>query len=914
MQHEKKRSNLTTTEMAATMSTLDDALHYATLGFHVIPIKPGQKHPGIPDWQNIATDDPDTIRSWWTGPYTNYGIGIAPRSLGDRYLFVIDIDEHDPAQSGSDTLAALETIHGELPETVTCLTPSGGRHLYYYAPHPILNDQSGKLGAGIDIRGIGGQVLCPPTIHPEQHKPYLWELDREPGVYPIGYAPQWLLDMLTPSQPVKPVRIENRGIWDELDDSPAARYNASTTWQQLLEADGWTHLKTDRNGEQHWTRPGKDTRTGTSATVGYDGRDMLRVFTSSLAWLPEGAYSRFGYTACSQHGGDRQAFARTLISQPEAPIMTATAVDEPWPPIIPLHTNLTPPAFPKHVLPTWITNHTQQIADDIQVTYDLPANLALGALSICTIGNTTIHYPRQRWTQPLNLYIAVALPPSAGKSPAKNAIFRPLEEYEQEKLHAAKQQRTLVDSDRKTLEKRLRDLEDKKARATGPTDEIDSNRYQTILDLANMPNPPAGRLLVDDATTEALGQTLADNGGAIAVVSAEGGLFDRIAGMYSDGTANLDLYLEAWSGGRYIVDRIKRESIQIPNAHLCITTTIQPQTLDEIGARKQFAGRGLTARFLLTLPQSNVGTRNRLAHTTGNTQDEQLYNQTIISIARQHQTTKTQLTINDEASDMYANWDQHLENQLAPDQPLEHLAEWVGKLRANVLRLAGLLHIAWHQPGTSINHQTMADAIQLGNYYLDHMLTISDRWGVDETTAKTKKIVDWICRTKPASLTIRDLMRHNRRLLNTADETIPILQLLMDKGYIRANFDGPILLGQRGKTPQEFTINPTLCDARQMSPNVAQPNVVHVTGPANVAHVAHVTGISEQKQPQPVDNYGQPVDNSDEMSRMSRMSPKGGIEHSLSSEEKETKPPTPGDMGDMDDISIRAILTLLEDD
>ena len=263
---------------------------------------------------------------------------------------------------------------------------------------------------------------------------------------------------------------------------------------------------------------------------------------------------------------------------------------------------------------------------------------------------------------------------------------------------------------------------------------------------------------------------------------------------------------------------------------------------------------------------------------------------------------------------MYANWDQHLENQLAPDQPLEHLAEWVGKLRANVLRLAGLLHIAWHQPGTDIDTNTMADAIELGNYYLDHMLTISDRWGVDETTAKTKKIVDWICRTKPASLTIRDLMRHNRRLLNTADETIPILQLLIDKGYIRANFDGPILLGQRGKTPQEFTINPTLCDARQMSPNVAQPNVVHVTGKTNVAHVAHVTGISEQKQAQSVDNSGETVDNPNEMSRMSRMSPKGGNEHSLSLEEKESKPPTPGDMGDMDDISLQHILELLEDD
>ena len=899
--------------MAATMSTLDIALDLAQMGFHVIPIQPGKKYPGIPEWQKLATTNQDTIRSWFTGPYTNHGLGIAPNLYLNSYLFIVDIDEHDPAQSGSDTLATLEEKHGPLPDTVTTLTPTGGRHLYFTSPNPIHNDQSAKLGAGIDIRGIGGQALCPPSQHPDGGN-YQWEADRSPDDITIAQAPNWLLLALTPKELAKAPRIESKGIWDELDDSPAARYNNSTTWAQLLTADGWTHTRTDTNGEQHWTRPGKDTRTGTSATVGYDGRDMLRVFTSSITWLPEGAYSRFGYTACSQHGGDRQTFARTLIKTQDTPNMTAAQPADPWPPIIPLHNQITPPNFPKHVLPTWITNHTQQIADDIQVTYDLPANLALGALSICTLGNTTIHYPRQRWTQPLNLYIAVALPPSAGKSPAKNAIFRPLEEYEQEKMQAAKQHRILIDSDRKTLEKRLRDLEDKKARATGPNEEIDSNRYQTILDLAELPNPPAGRLLVDDATTEALGQTLSDNAGAIAVVSAEGGLFDRIAGMYSDGTANLDLYLEAWSGGRYIVDRIKRDSIQIPNAHLCITTTIQPQTLDEIGARKQFAGRGLTARFLLTLPQSNVGTRNRIAQTTGNTQDEHLYNNTILNLARNHNNTKTQLTINNQASDLYAQWDQQLENQLAPDQPLEHLAEWVGKLRANVLRLAGLLHIAWHQPGTDINHQTMTDAIELGNYYLDHMLTISDRWGVDETTAKTKKIVDWICRTQPASITIRDLMRHNRRLLNTAEETIPILQLLVDKGYIRPNFDGPILLGQRGKASQEFTINPTLCDARQMSSMSPDTNVAHVTAKTNVAHVVHVTGISDQKQPQPVDNYPHPVDNYDQMSRMSRMSPKGGFETLTSLEKNTSTPPTPGDMGDMGDISPQHILTLLEDD
>ena len=40
---------------------------------------------------------------------------------------------------------------------------------------------------------------------------------------------------------------------------------------------------------------------------------MLRVFTTSLTWLPERAYSRFGYYACRYHHGDRSGAARALI-------------------------------------------------------------------------------------------------------------------------------------------------------------------------------------------------------------------------------------------------------------------------------------------------------------------------------------------------------------------------------------------------------------------------------------------------------------------------------------------------------------------------------------------------------------------------------------------------------------------------
>ncbi len=871
---------------AATLNTLLEALHLASLGYRIVPIKPGEKYPALKAWQDHASTDPEIITNWLTGLYQDHGIGIAPGPFDGRHLFVIDIDEH--GVSGTDTLNELEDTYGDLPATVTTLTGSGGKHLYYLSPTEVRNDQAGKIGPGIDIRGTGGQVLAPPTIHPNG-QPYVWEIGFSPDDITPAQAPKWLLALITPKPTPPPVTERSTTVWDELDDSPAARYNHNTTWTDLLTADGWQHDYTDRNGEQHWTRPGK--QTGTSATVNWQGKDILKVFTSSIDWLPEGAYTRFGYTACRHHNGNRSDFAKTLIEKPStAAPMIAVNPTEPWPDPIQLITPTQTPDFPTHTLPTWITNQTQQIARNIQVAHDLPASLALGALSVIALGNTKIRYERNNWNQPLNLYIAIALPPSAGKTPAKNAIFWPLEQIELQRMAEAKETKDFNDSTRRIYEKELKTIEEK---VTKNPDNIGNNqdeRRHIIQKINDLPKSTTGRLLVDDTTTEALGVTLSENNGHIALISAEGGLFDRIAGMYSDGTANLDLFLEAWSGGRYIVDRIKRDSIQIPSANIVITTTIQPQTLAELGARKQFAGRGFTARFLIAKPSTNVGQRDRLKTTHTDEQTENLYNHKITELARKHYGTNTQLGISQPASDHYAQWDQQLENQLGEGQPLEHLAEWVGKLRSNALRIAALLHIAHEQPGDDIELHIMKQALQIADYYLTHMLAISDEWGTDETTSKTLKIVKWMKRTKPDRITIRDIMRHNRRIINTSEETLPIIQLLVDKTYLRPLFDGPVMPGQRGKASQEFAVNPKIYIDSEMSPMSRNLEPVDKV----VTHVAHISDNLPQ-------NYTDNTVNDVKLSRMSRMSPKGGFETTSSSSKITTSPPTPGDMGDMGD-------------
>ena len=296
----------------------EEAIKLAELGIRVIPIKPGQKYPPMPQWQDKASNDIHVVNDWWTNQYSGYGIGIATGQTKHGRIFVLDVDDREEYK-GSDTLHDLQEKYGQLPETVTAITGTGGQHLYFYCEEDIRNDAGSRLGVGLDIRGTGGQVLAAPTIHPNG-RTYQWEHGLSPHERRPAKAPDWLVKLLT-KQPemVKPVGQPDNFLTDP--NTPSARYNAKTTWEELLIPDGWTLAKTDRHGEQHWVRPGKDPRDGTSATIGHNGNDALIVFTSSIPWLPEGGYNRFGYYAASKHGGDwkqaSQAFLATNEGKPE---------------------------------------------------------------------------------------------------------------------------------------------------------------------------------------------------------------------------------------------------------------------------------------------------------------------------------------------------------------------------------------------------------------------------------------------------------------------------------------------------------------------------------------------------------------------------------------------------------------------
>ncbi len=152
---------------------LDAALQYAGRGWRVLPLyglqhgvctcklgtrctSPG-KHPCVKMGKAFANASTDRgqIEKWFGKPGRNVGIATG-HGLG-----VVDVD-------GEQGLATLRGVASSLPRTLVSTT-GRGLHLYYAVEGPCPTNS----GAGLDIRGDGGMVVAPPSMH-LSGKAYAW--------------------------------------------------------------------------------------------------------------------------------------------------------------------------------------------------------------------------------------------------------------------------------------------------------------------------------------------------------------------------------------------------------------------------------------------------------------------------------------------------------------------------------------------------------------------------------------------------------------------------------------------------------------------------------------------------------------------------------------------------------------------
>ena len=410
----------------------------------------------------------------------------------------------------------------------------------------------------------------------------------------------------------------------------------------------------------------------------------------------------------------------------------------------------------------------------------------------------------------MNVFADVIAGSSERKSATLHAIVRPCDNYEMRynQINAGR-----VESSKmlkRVLERRQKSIEDLVSKGKATPEELE----HIAQEVADFVEEKPLQLYVDDITTEKLVSVMSANRGRAALISSEGGIFDTLAGIYTR-NVNIDVLLKGYSGDTIRVDRIGRDSENIMNPSLTILLMTQPKVIADVLRNATFRGRGLTARFLYSLPSSWVGERKFQSMPVPN-DVYQRYEQTIINMLEEEYPARPKIiTLSPEASEMLAAFAEELEPRIKTDYA--EIADWAGKLVGNTLRIAGLLcrasirvaedflglgncfqdhhcgdqNCRGHQSSTShylsydysleISGETMANAIQLGRYFLCHALVVFDAIPESAMHKDANYILKMLREKQLTEFNRRTAMRYCR-YFKTVNEIQPVLDFLEDYG------------------------------------------------------------------------------------------------------------------------------------
>jgi Bifunctional DNA primase/polymerase, N-terminal len=305
--------------------TLGDALRLHAAGMSVLPVRAdGSKQPALSSWREFQASQSSrsAVECWFRKGRD--GVGVVPGAASGN-LESVDFDD----LATFDAYLALTSAAGldHLVRAVTGgyseLTPRGV-HLFYRCDQIGGNAKLASRPEGpdkfktlVETRGRGGFVIVAPSggrTHPSG-LPYRVAAGSVETIATISADERTELLTLARSldeMPLRPpIQPHGRNRHSAVPGRrPGDRFNARTSWAEVLEPYGWTHLY-DRGEISYWRRPGKD--HGLSATTNATGRDSLIVFSTSTPFEPcPSSYDRFGARAVLEFNGNLHSAANAL--------------------------------------------------------------------------------------------------------------------------------------------------------------------------------------------------------------------------------------------------------------------------------------------------------------------------------------------------------------------------------------------------------------------------------------------------------------------------------------------------------------------------------------------------------------------------------------------------------------------------
>jgi hypothetical protein len=155
-------------------------------------------------WSEKSTIDPAQIQHWWgcwwedANVETGRLVASVPNvgiDCGKSGLLVFDADTYKDEHGDLTDLLSWDDR-----QTITSLTGGGGEHLLYNRQDKPYGNATKGLPPGIDIRGAGGYIVAPPSLH-KSGRMYQFESGYGPRDIPLAPIPAALDAILAAATP-----------------------------------------------------------------------------------------------------------------------------------------------------------------------------------------------------------------------------------------------------------------------------------------------------------------------------------------------------------------------------------------------------------------------------------------------------------------------------------------------------------------------------------------------------------------------------------------------------------------------------------------------------------------------------------------------------------------------------------------
>ena len=492
------------------------------------------------------------------------------------------------------------------------------------------------------------------------------------------------------------------------------------------------------------------------------------------------------------------------------PIIRVENVDH-WEAPILLESNPVPNLEP-NLLPGILGEMVEAVSISTETPPELATGLVLPVISTALQGKFRVQVNCDH-TEPVNIWTLVALESGNRKSSVLATMTQPLTDWEMREQKRLKPIIKEAEIKQRNHEARLKHLRARYGKAKkDEIEEISMEILEFEKELEEIPNQP--QIWTQDVTTERLGSLMDEHDEKMTLLSAEGGIFDILAGKYSSGVPNFDLYLQGYSGDSVKVDRGCRPPLYLKKPALSLGLSPQPDVLRGLVDKPGFKGRGLLGRFLYLLPDTNLGYRTLKTEPIPE-EIKRKYHSLIASLLGIEQIRYEDgqikpyiLRLSKQAKKELHCFALQVEKDLREGERFEFIKEWGAKLPGAVARIAGLFHCAEnpvHPWANEIGLGITQRAIQLAYMFAEHTLLAFDLMGADKSLEQARKIWRWAKRKKLRTFTKRDCFNDLRGTFRRVTNMDDPFEVLRERHYMRE-----FQQKTGGRPSIKYNINPAL--------------------------------------------------------------------------------------------------------